>query len=100
MNINQTKLTDAIMAQAAALSHGIMQALNSTAEHGRGSSATLSLKIAHDKKDPSAITVVVQSKIKQPINSHRDATSWSDKEEILRYDVGEAQGQARIEVEQ
>jgi hypothetical protein len=96
MNIDRDALIALIKERVEDYADAIIRGLEATATHGRGSTASLAVKIAHDQDTPHSIRVDVQQKLKHPRNKNADLTTWTDPDLLTAYDENEAPGQQRI----
>ena len=78
------------------LSEKVARAVKETAQHGRGSTINLVIKVSHDKETPDLINMEVMEKIKSPRSQFSDQTSWTESQVEHAWKTTEAQGQQRI----
>lgn len=92
----EREVAELIATHSTTLAEKIARAVKDTAQHGRGSVVTLSIKIAFDKDSVGLINMEIQEKIKHPKSPNTDQTSWTDPEVEHAWDTSETPGQQRI----
>lgn len=92
----ERQVAELITTHSTTLAEKIARAVKDTAQHGRGSVVTISLKVAWDKDKSHLITVEVQEKIKHPKSQFTDQTSWTEPAIETAFDTSQEHGQQRV----